>query len=64
MLPAPFTEIKMKVTEHNISNWELNDDELEALISLLREEMNDNGDKGIQIFYGMMLGKLLIMKNK
>jgi len=29
-----------------------------------REEMNDNGDKGIQMFYGMMLGKLLIMKNK
>ena len=52
----------MKVTEHNISNWELNDDELEALISLVREEMNDNGDKGIQMFYGMMLGKLLIMK--
>ena len=52
----------MKVTEHNISNWELNDDELEALISLVREEMNDNGDKGIQMFYGMMLGKLFIMK--
>ena len=52
----------MKVTEHNISNWELNDYELEALISLVREEMNYNGDKGIQMFYGMMLGKLLIMK--
>jgi hypothetical protein len=54
----------MKVTEHNISNWELDDDELETLISLVREEMNDNRDKGIKMFYGMILGKLLIMKNK
>ena len=53
----------MKVTEHNVSEWELNLDEIRELIRLVREEMkNYEDDKATQNYYGQMLGKLVLMK--
>lgn len=55
----------MKVTEHNITNWELDNDELEEVIRLVKLEMYKYPeDKSTQIYYGKIVGKLLIMKNK
>ena len=52
----------MKVTEHNVdADWHL--DEVEALMKLVKEEINDNGDKGIQMFYAKIYGKLMGMKH-
>lgn len=54
----------MKVTEHNITDWELNESEFNELIRLTKSEMMKHTDnKATEIFYGMILGKLLIMKN-
>lgn len=54
----------MKVTEHNITDWKLNNTELDALIQLTKQEMkNSSGDKATELFYGILAGKLLIMKN-
>lgn len=54
----------MKVTEYNITDWKLNESELNELIRLTKEEMkNHSDDKATEMFYGMMLGKLIIMKN-
>ena len=54
----------MKVTEHNITDWKLNESELNELIRLIKEEMKNHSDnKATELFYGMMLGKLIIMKN-
>ena len=52
----------VKVTEHNVdADWHL--DEVEALMKLVKEEINDNGDKGIQMFYAKIYGKLMGMKH-
>ena len=57
-------ERTMKVTEHNITDWKLNESELNELIRLTKEEMkNYSDDKATELFYGVMLGKLIIMKN-
>lgn len=53
----------MKVTEHNITDWNLNESEINALISLSKEKMVSCEDKMCEIFYGIVAGKLIIMKN-
>lgn len=54
----------MKVTEHNLTDWNLNEQELNALITLSKEKMRDCKDKVCEVFYGMLAGKLIIMKNE
>lgn len=54
----------MKVTEHNLTDWNLNKEELDALISLSKEKMKSCEDKMCELFYGMLAGKLIIMKNE
>jgi hypothetical protein len=54
---------KMEVTEHNITDWNLNEKELNALIILSKEKMKSCEDKVCEVFYGMLAGKLIIMKN-
>lgn len=53
----------MNVTEHNISEWELNLNEIRELIRLVKDEMEKcKDDNEIYIRYGQMLGKLVLMK--
>jgi hypothetical protein len=54
----------MKVTEHNITDWELNTKEITNLIELVKKEINkyDDGDI-IQTYYATILGKLLILRH-
>jgi len=55
----------MKVTEHNISNWKLEETEINELIRLTKERIQDcDGDKQCELFYGLITGKLIIMKNE
>ena len=54
----------MKVTEHNIAEWRLNEDEINELIKLTKEKIkNCDSDKRCELFYGLIAGKLIIMKN-
>jgi hypothetical protein len=54
----------MEVTEHNITNWKLDESELTELIRLAKDEMKKySDDKATEMFYGMIVGKLIIMKN-
>ena len=54
----------MKVTEHNITEWKLDDCEIDELIRLAKDEMKQySDDKTTQMFYGMIVGKLVIMRN-
>jgi hypothetical protein len=54
----------MKVTEHNITEWKLTDVEISELIRLTKDQMKNADDKVSELFYGMIVGKLLIMKNE
>ena len=54
----------MKITEHNITNWNLSDEELNVLISMSKEKMKSCDDKMCELFYGLIAGKLIIMKNE
>lgn len=54
----------MKVTEHNLTDWNLTQDELKELIRLVKLEIkNYEHDTTTQTYYGIILGKLVIMKN-
>jgi hypothetical protein len=54
----------MKVTEHNITEWKLNQEEIKSLIHLTKLEIKRcEGDSVTQTYYGIILGKLLIMRN-
>jgi hypothetical protein len=54
----------MKVTEHNLTDWNLNEEELNALIVLSKDKMKSCEDKMCELFYGLLTGKLIIMKNE
>jgi|LauGreDrversion4_2_1035121.scaffolds.fasta_scaffold2114907_1 arsenate reductase-like glutaredoxin family protein len=56
----------MQVTEHNITEWKLTDDEIQEIIRLLKLEMKEcqETDRATYMYYGMMIGKLVIMKNE
>ena len=54
----------MKITEHYGNfhpDWTL--EEVDALMTLVRKEINDHGDKSIQMFYAKIYGKLMGMKH-
>ena len=54
----------MEVTEHNLTDWNLNEGELKSLIHLTKLEIKRcEGDSVTQTYYGIILGKLIIMKN-
>ena len=53
----------MEVTEHNISEWELNLEEIRELIRLVKNQLKlYEGDRVTQNYYGEILGKLVLMK--
>lgn len=53
----------MEVTEHNLTEWELTLEEIKDLIRLVKLEIkNYEHDKTTQNYYGIILGKLVIMK--
>ena len=53
----------MNVTEHNISEWELNLDEIRELIRLVKNQLKlYEDDRVTQNYYGEILGKLVLMK--
>ena len=55
----------MKVTEHNLTNWELTQEEFADVIRLVKNEMRVNADdKYKELYYGLIAGKLLILKNE
>ncbi len=53
----------MQVTEHNITDWKLNLEEVNSLIHLTKLEIKRcEGDNVTQTYYGIILGKLIIMR--
>ena len=55
----------MNVTEHNLTNWELTQEEFADVIRLVKNEMRSNADdKYKELYYGLIAGKLLILKNE
>lgn len=53
----------MQVTEENLTDWKLNKQELQDLIRLVKLEIkNYEHDSTTQTYYGIILGKLVIMK--
>jgi hypothetical protein len=52
----------MKVTEHNI-DADLTIKEVEALMKLVKEQITDDNEKPIQMFYAKIYGKLMGMKH-
>ena len=54
----------MNVTEHNLTDWNLSKDEIQSLIHLTKLEIKRcEGDSRTQTYYGIILGKLIIMRN-
>ena len=54
----------MKVTEHNVTDWRLNENEINDLIVMLKEKIKEcDNDKQCELYYGLIAGKLIIMKN-
>ena len=52
----------MKVTEHNVdADWHF--DEIDALMRLVKEQINDTEDKQTQMFYAKIYGKLMGLKH-
>ncbi len=58
------TIARMEVTEHNITDWNLSTEEITELIRLTKDQMIQHSDnKAKELWYGLLLGKLIIMKN-
>ena len=56
--------MSMQVTEHNITDWELSVDEINALIALSKDRLKQcEDDRTCEMFYGMIAGKLILMKH-
>ena len=55
----------MKVIEYNVTDWQLTQEEFVDLIRLVKNEMQKHSDdKFKELYYGLIAGKLLIMKNE
>ena len=52
----------MKVTEHNV-DADLTVKEVEALMKLVKEQITNDTEKPIQMFYAKIYGKLMGMKH-
>jgi hypothetical protein len=54
----------MEVTEHNLTDWNLSKEEIQSLIHLTKLEIKRcEGNSSTQTYYGIILGKLIIMRN-
>jgi hypothetical protein len=52
------------MSEHNLTDCNLNKEEIQSLIHLTKLEIKRcEGDSTTQTYYGIILGKLIIMKN-
>jgi hypothetical protein len=55
----------MEVTEHNLTDWNLSKEEIQSLIHLTKLEIKRcEGDSTTQTYYGIILGKLIILRNE
>ena len=54
---------KMQVTEHNITDWNLTEEDINELIVITREKVKEHKGTTKELMYGLILGKLIIMKN-
>ena len=52
----------MKVTEHNV-DADLTTKEVDALMELVKQQVPNDNEKPIQMFYAKIYGKLMGMKN-
>jgi len=52
----------MKVTEHNV-DADLTTKEVDALMELVKQQVTNDNEKPIQMFYAKIYGKLMGMKN-
>jgi hypothetical protein len=53
----------VKVTEHNLTDWNLTKQEIQDLIRLIKLEIKSyEHDSTTQTYYGIILGKLVIMR--
>ena len=53
----------MKVTEHNV-DADLTTKEIEALMELVKQQVTNDNEKSIQMFYAKIYGKLMGMKHE
>jgi hypothetical protein len=53
----------MKVTEHNISDTDLNLEDIDLLIRLVKKESKEHGDRSILLYYGNLIGKLVCLRH-
>lgn len=54
----------MQVTEHNIHNTDLDVDDINLLIRLLKEDSkNYEGDRSKLLYYGVLIGKLICLRH-
>lgn len=54
----------MKVTEHNISDTDLNLDDVNELIRLVKlESHNHKGNRPQLLYYGALIGKLVCLRH-
>jgi hypothetical protein len=54
----------MNVTEHNLTDWTLSKGDIDDLIGLVKEELKKHElDRIPQTYWGILLGKLIIMRN-
>ena len=53
----------MKVTEHNIQETDLNLEDIDLLIRLVKKESKDHGDRSILLRYGVLIGKLVCLRH-
>jgi hypothetical protein len=53
----------MEVTEHNISDTDLNLEDIDLLIRLVKKESEEHGDRSILLYYGNLIGKLVCLRH-
>jgi hypothetical protein len=54
-----------EVTEHNLTDWNLSKEEIQSLIHLTKLEIKRcEGDSTTQTYYGIILGKLIIIREE
>lgn len=64
MMSGLILMMSTKMTENNLTDWNLNKEEIESLIHLTKLEIKRcEGDSTTQTYYGIILGKLIIMRN-
>lgn len=55
----------MQVTEHNITETDLNVTDIKELIRLVKEESKNHvGDRAKSLYYGVLIGKLVCLRHE